>query len=659
MDTSPDIPTEPGVGAPDARESVRNVLSLERRLPLMISGLLAVTLIAFGFLAFTELRQSSLQAATVQVRTLFSSTRDNAVRSVAQRVAALEQSASLPEVSRAATERASPLLVDGAVAALRTRISPSDTVSLAGELFIDAGGQRHVVTAADLAEQDLAALDSTVSEVARSDSTVFSAMYVTDSIMRYWLVTPVRGANGARGFLAARRQLSGSASIEQQLKDLTGQDLSVYFASVNAPLWTGIRGVPIPAKFDISAVPDTFRVVTAEGETLIGMKSPIRGIPLALVMSINESSISARADTFLRRMLVVGALLLLISILGASLVSRRVTGPLKSLTVAARHIERGNYEVREPVRTDDELGELAQAFNHMAQRIGESHALLALRIHESEALALQLHRASAAKSEFLAMMSHELRTPLSAIAGYAEILQLGMRGALNEAQGKDLARIQANQVHLLRIINDILDLAQVESGQMQIRSAPVAMSDVVNAVEPIVLPLVAGRDLNYSVHPDVRTLVVTAERDRLTQVLVNLVANAIRFTPAGGNISISADAEGADGRVRIHVTDTGIGIAPEKHEAIFQPFVQVEGGASRPAEGTGLGLAISRRLVEAMGGTLTVSSTLGGGSRFTIDLQPAESAHVSAAHAEHPPHAARTGIVGTPERRYGTAALST
>ena len=165
--------------------------------------------------------------------------------------------------------------------------------------------------------------------------------------------------------------------------------------------------------------------------------------------------------------------------LGAWWVSRRVTKPLKPLTGAAREIASGNYAAREPVRTTDEIGELAKAFNGMAERIGESHALLGVRVDESEALARELNLASRAKSEFLAMMSHELRTPLSAIAGYAEILQLGMRGQLNEAQQADRARIQANQVYLLRNIDDILDLAPVESGKIQIRMQPVEMRVVV------------------------------------------------------------------------------------------------------------------------------------------------------------------------------------
>ncbi|MEO7360516.1 MAG: ATP-binding protein [Gemmatimonadaceae bacterium] len=225
------------------------------------------------------------------------------------------------------------------------------------------------------------------------------------------------------------------------------------------------------------------------------------------------------------------------------------------------------------------------------------------------------------------MMSHKLRTPLSAISGYAEILQMGMRGELNDAQRLDLSRIQANQVHLLRIINDILDLAQVESGQLVVSTEPVALRDVTTDLDPIILPLIAAKNIQYSVHDELLPLTVVAERDRLTQVLVNLVANATRFTKNGGVISLHASC--ANGRVQVHVTDTGVGIPLDKQEAIFQPFVQVENGPSRRAQGTGLGLAISRRIVAAMGGTLTVSSQPGVGSTFTMELQ-----HVAIANPE-------------------------
>jgi len=164
-----------------------------------------------------------------------------------------------------------------------------------------------------------------------------------------------------------------------------------------------------------------------------------------------------------------------------------------------------------------------------------------------------------------------------------------------EARIVSVSRIQANQAHLLHIINDILDLTRIECGHIAMISQPVPLQDALTAVEP----LVAERGLHYHVDPDIADLVATGQVERLTQVLVNLVANAIRCTEPGGNITIGATSD--QERVRIHVTDSGIGIPHDKHERVFQPFVQVDSGPSRRMEGTGLGLAISRRLLGSDG----------------------------------------------------------
>lgn len=593
--------------------------SLERRLPLMISGLLVVTTAAFGLFAFREVRMSSIAAANGQLRTIILQTGETAGRTFTQRAGALAAISSDSSIVRAVSPNATEGDRNAGATLLHSKRAPADTQTLGAQLLVGANGARTVVEGAAPNGKDSVMLAATISDATARDSVTLGVPYSANSGMYYWSVIPVATAGGARGFVAEQRRLRASPTIDQQLKGFTGQDISMYYAAVGAEVWTGLGGVPITPKFDVSVLPDSFNIKTAAGEKLLGVKSRLKGTSWFIVFTINEDAVTARSDSFLRKMFGTGLVLLLVGMLGAWWVSRRVTQPLKSLTVAAKQVAGGNFSTRERVQTNDELGELAGAFNTMAERIGHSHALLGARIQESEALAKQLHRASEAKSEFLAMMSHELRTPLSAIAGYAEILQLGMRGELNPAQRLDLSRIQANQVHLLRIINDILDLAQVESGQLVVTTQPVALRDVVSDLDPIILPLIVEKSIRYSVHENLLPLAVVAERDRVTQVLVNLVANATRFTKSGGEISLHSSM--VDGRVKLHVTDTGSGIPVDKQEAIFQPFVQVENGPSRRAQGTGLGLAISRRIVEAMGGTLTVSSEPGVGSTFTMELQ--------------------------------------
>jgi PAS domain S-box-containing protein len=230
--------------------------------------------------------------------------------------------------------------------------------------------------------------------------------------------------------------------------------------------------------------------------------------------------------------------------------------------------------------------------------------------------------ANRAKSDFLAVMSHELRTPLNAIGGYAELVELGVRGPVNEAQRQDLHRIQQSQRHLLRLINEVLSYARMEAGAVTYELADVSVAQGVGAAEAMVLPQARARGITLERCACAPELVCRADAERLQQILLNLLTNAVKFTPAGGRIGIRVEPAGTD--VAIRVWDTGVGIAPEKLQTAFEPFVQVGRGLNNPMDGVGLGLAISRDLARGMGGDLTAESTVGAGSTFTLLVPRAE-----------------------------------
>jgi signal transduction histidine kinase len=259
--------------------------------------------------------------------------------------------------------------------------------------------------------------------------------------------------------------------------------------------------------------------------------------------------------------------------------------------------------------------ELRVLNEQLASRTAEAERARA----DAEAARHEADEANRAKSDFLAAMSHELRTPLNAIIGYAQLLDVGIHGQINADQHADLGRIQRSSQHLLGLITDILNYAKLESGRIEYQIHATSLSESLGTVEEMIAPLAAAKQISYSVRtecPDVR---VCADPEKLRQVLVNLLSNAIRYTEPRGRIDVQCAVD--DNDVLIKVTDTGVGIPPDKLDAIFEPFVQVDRAYVGQREGTGLGLSISRDLARGMGGDLTVRSEFGQGSTFTVRLR--------------------------------------
>lgn len=243
---------------------------------------------------------------------------------------------------------------------------------------------------------------------------------------------------------------------------------------------------------------------------------------------------------------------------------------------------------------------------------------IAVDIEERKKAEENAWAASQAKSEFLASMSHELRTPLNAIGGYAELLAMGIRGSLNAEQAQDVARIRRSQQHLLTLINDVLNFAKVDAGQAEYRLTAVPVDEILKDTESMIAPQILAKGLKYAYKGGDRTASVLADPEKLQQIVLNLLSNAVKFTDPGGSITLSAIPSG--NCIDISVSDTGAGISAEKLDRVFDPFVQAERRLNQPVQGVGLGLAISRDLAKAMNGDITVESTVGKGSTFTISL---------------------------------------
>ena len=313
----------------------------------------------------------------------------------------------------------------------------------------------------------------------------------------------------------------------------------------------------------------------------------------------NASSFASSRALFIG----VAAGAIVLALLLGFVLSWSVIGPIQNIDTRLAAIASGDFSGRVEVQNRDELGALGANVNRMND--------------ELRRLYNELEEASQHKSEFLANMSHELRTPLNAIIGFSQVLRDEMVGSVNEKQAEYLDDIISSGNHLLSLINDVLDLSKVEAGQVELEVHPFSLREALERGVVMVRERATEDGVRVAFVADPEVDVVAGDERRIKQVIFNLLSNAVKFTPAGGEVDVSATR--ANGEVRVSVADTGPGVAPEDRERIFEEFQQSETGVGL-REGTGLGLALSKRYVELHGGRIWLESELGRGSTFTFAL---------------------------------------
>jgi signal transduction histidine kinase len=300
-----------------------------------------------------------------------------------------------------------------------------------------------------------------------------------------------------------------------------------------------------------------------------------------------------------------------------------IVKPVKHLKEVSDAISAGQLNVRSEIQTGDEFEDLSDAFNRMLRKLMSMQedlrgvqGDLERKVDELARANLALYESNRLKSDFLATVSHELRTPLNSILGFSEVLQSSP--GLNDKQGRWVRNIHSSGEQLLNLINDILDLAKIEAGKMEVRLTEFSSYDVCEGLLTMFRPLAEKKniDLRGNFAPGIPLL--RQDVVKLQQILSNLLSNAIKFTPEGGRVVLRAEAEGQD--IVLTVSDTGVGIAPEEQAQIFEKFRQAGNTLTREHAGTGLGLSIVRELAKLLGGSVSLHSELGRGSTFTVRL---------------------------------------
>jgi signal transduction histidine kinase len=306
--------------------------------------------------------------------------------------------------------------------------------------------------------------------------------------------------------------------------------------------------------------------------------------------------------------------------------SRLILQPVRVLQETAEKVSQGDLNIRSDINTGDEFQQLSETFNTMlanlkrgADQLQTINKSLDSKLGQLAETNVALYESNRLKSEFLANVSHELRTPLNSILGFAELLKDTLNSGPDSKSARYLGNIHQSGKHLLDLINDLLDLAKIEAGRMEIRSEPLSLPDLFEGLGNILKPLLEQKGLKLISQVEPEVPIIRTDGGKLQQILYNFLSNAIKFSPAGGQIDLTAVRNGDD-RVRISVTDRGPGISLAKQQIIFEKFRQVDASVTRTHSGTGLGLAISKELTALLNGSISVRSAEGEGATFWIDI---------------------------------------
>ncbi|HET7296105.1 MAG TPA: ATP-binding protein [Gemmatimonadales bacterium] len=584
-------------------------LSFKVKLPLLIGALLVVVTGIYSWAAYARIRSSASAAIRERLATVASQYAQALKTQRDQLVAAVQGVAESPAV-RAYAAHPIPAARSAAEAALRP-VGLQALQAVTVELWNTE--PRRMLAVGDTARWGGAPTPTQLLQtLATADSGAVGRFRAVGDTILYAVGAPVVTGGRTRGYVVQWRLVTLSAQARDQVSRLIGSQGHLLVGNASNDVWTDLsRRVEAPP-VDVARGDSVLQYERAGDGVILATGRATPRTPWLVLVEFPRDAAEAPARVFLRQLTLKGVIILVIGLLAAWATSLTLTEPLARLTRAAELVAAGDYTQPVPVRERrDELGRLAAAFDVMVARVRESQQRLEERVRERTA---QLQERNEELEAFAYSISHDLRSPLRAMEGFSQALLEDSGDRLDPAGRAHVERVAAAARTMDRLIDDLLAYSRLTRADLEL--APLDLGGLVRASLQQLQADVERRRARITV--DEPLPAVVAHGPTLAQVVANLIANGIKFVPPERTPEVRVKAERRDGRVRLWVEDNGIGIAPEHHERIFRVFERLHRVTDYP--GTGIGLAIVRKAMERMGGTSGVESSVGGGSRFWVEL---------------------------------------
>ena len=589
-------------------------LSIKLKLPLLIGGLVVVVTGVYAYAAYRAAARAAVTVAVGRLGVVTDQLAQALHSSRNQLVLHLDSIARRPEVT---AYLAHPVASRSRAALEALRPAPERMPSVA-RVSLWSAGRRRLLSFGEPLRPGLAVDTTLLAVAAGADSALLGAFTAVGDSAAYPIVARVGSAAQPLGYVVEWRWVANSARSREQTNQLVGTNAHIYIGNAAGDLWTDLTH-PVPAPpIDVRHATALLRYERPGVGATYAMARPIAGSPWIVLVEYPVQAVLAPARLALAGLAVTGIVILALGLAAAWMLSGTLTRPLVRLTHAAEAVAAGDYtQVVGSSPRGDELGRLATAFDTMVTRVGEAQQRLEDRVRARTA---ELQERNEELEAFAYSISHDLRAPLRAMGGFSQALLEDYGDRLDDTGRQYAERVVAGANVMDQLIRDLLSYSRITRSEL--RLGPVELRRAVAAAESQVANDAAARGARVVVEEPLPAAV--GHETTLAQVLANLLANAIKFVPAGRTPEVRVRAEQSNGRVRVWVEDNGIGIAPEHHDRIFRVFERLN-----PADeyaGTGIGLAIVRKGMERMDGRVGVESQPGQGSRFWIELSLVEAA---------------------------------